>query len=227
MAEWINESEAARNSIRMIFSREAIISSKLIKGKEEEAQKYRDYFDMSEKLARCSSHRLLAMRRGETEGFLRVNITPEDEHCLEKLDRIFVKGETESAVQVAEAVTDAYKRLLKPSIETEFAAESKVKADTEAIRVFAENLRQLLLAPPLGQKRVMGIDPGYKSGCKVVCLDAQGNLLHNETIYPHPPQSEVNQAMRKITSLIGSYKIDAIAIGDGTASRETESFFKR
>src|ERR1035437_6481481 len=226
MAEWINESEAARNSIRMIFSREAIISSKLIKGKEEEAQKYRDYFDMSEKLARCSSHRLLAMRRGETEGFLRVNITPEDEHCLEKLDRIFVKGETESAVQVAEAVTDAYKRLLKPSIETEFAAESKAKADTEAIRVFAENLRQLLLAPPLGQKRVLGIDPGFRTGCKVVCLDAQGKLLHNETIYPHPPVSDTSQAMRKVQKMVEAYDIQAIAIGNGTAGRETEQFIQ-
>ncbi len=226
MAEWMNESEAARNSIRMIFSREAVISSKLIKGKDEEAQKYRDYFEMSEKLARCSSHRLLAMRRGETEGFLRVNITPEDEHCLEKLDRIFVKGETESSEQVAEAVTDAYKRLLKPSIETEFAAESKAKADTEAIRVFAENLRQLLLAPPLGQKRVLGIDPGFRTGCKVVCLDAQGNLLHNETIYPHPPVNEQSQAMRKVQKMVEAYDIQAIAIGNGTAGRETEQFIQ-
>ena len=151
IAEWINENETARNAIRSVFRREATISSKLIKGKDEEAQKYRDYFEMSEKLARCSSHRLLAMRRGETEGFLRVNISPEDDHCLERLDRIFVKGDTESSQQVGEAVSDAYKRLLKPSIETEFASESKAKADTEAIRVFAENLRQLLLSPPLGQ----------------------------------------------------------------------------
>ena len=226
IAEWINESEAARNSIRMIFSREAIISSKLIKGKEEEAQKYRDYFDMSEKLVRCSSHRLLAMRRGEAEGFLRVNISPEDDHCLEKLDRIFVKGENEASNQVAEAVTDAYKRLLKPSIETEFAAESKAKADTEAIRVFAENLRQLLLAPPLGQKRVLGIDPGFRTGCKVVCLDAQGNLLHNETIYPHPPVNESSQAMRKVQKMVEAYDIQAIAIGNGTAGRETEHFIQ-
>ena len=226
MAEWINESEAARNSIRTIFSREAVISSKLIKGKDEEAQKYRDYFDMSEKLARCSSHRLLAMRRGESEGFLRVNITPEDDHCLERLDRIFVKGETESAQQVAEAVTDAYKRLLKPSIETEFASESKAKADAEAIRVFAENLRQLLLAPPLGQKRVLGIDPGFRTGCKVVCLDAQGNLLHNETIYPHPPVNETSQAMRKVQKMVEAYDIQAIAIGNGTAGRETEQFIQ-
>ncbi len=226
MAEWINESEAARNSIRMIFAREAVISSKLIKGKDEEAQKYRDYFDMSEKLARCSSHRLLAMRRGEAEGFLRVNITPEDEHCLEKLDRIFVKSETESSEQVADAVSDAYKRLLKPSIETEFASESKAKADTEAIRVFAENLRQLLLAAPLGQKRVLGVDPGFRTGCKVVCLDAQGNLLHNETIYPHPPVNETSQAMRKVQKMVEAYDIQAIAIGNGTAGRETEQFIQ-
>ncbi|MDD5185905.1 MAG: Tex-like N-terminal domain-containing protein, partial [Paludibacter sp.] len=226
MAEWINESEAARNSIRMIFAREAIISSKLIKGKDEEAQKYRDYFEMSEKLVRCSSHRLLAMRRGETEGFLRVNISPEDDHCLEKLDRIFIKGETESSQQVAEAITDAYKRLLKPSIENEFAAESKTKADKEAIRVFAENLRQLLLAPPLGQKRVLGIDPGFRTGCKVVCLDAQGKLLHNETIYPHPPVNETSLAMRKVQKMVESYDIQAIAIGNGTAGRETEQFIQ-
>ena len=226
IAEWINENEAARNSIRSVFSREAVISSKLIKGKEEAAQKYRDYFEMSEKLARCSSHRLLAMRRAETEGFLRVNISPEDNHCLERLDRIFVKGENESAQQVAEAVSDAYKRLLKPSIETEFASESKAKADTEAIRVFAENLRQLLLSPPLGQKRVLGIDPGFRTGCKVVCLDAQGNLLHNETIYPHPPVNETTQAMRKVQKMVEAYDIQAVAIGNGTAGRETEQFIQ-
>ena len=227
IAEWVNESEAARNAIRTIFAREAVISSKLVKGKEEEAQKYRDYFDMSEKLARCSSHRLLAMRRGEAEGFLRVNITPEDENCLDRLDRIFVKGKTDSSIQVSYSVNDAYKRLLKPSIETEFAFESKAKADTEAIRVFAENLRQLLLAPPLGQRRVLGIDPGFRTGCKIVCLDAQGNLLHNETIYPHAPQHETSQAMRKVQKMVEAYKIQAIAIGNGTASRETEQFIQK
>jgi len=226
IAEWVTESEAARNAIRNIFAREAIISSKLIKGKEEEAQKYRDYFEMSEKLARCSSHRLLAMRRAESEGFLRVNISPEDDHCYERLERIFVKGKTLSSEQVSEAVSDAYKRLLKPSIETEFASESKAKADTEAIRVFAENLRQLLLAPPLGQKRVLGIDPGFRSGCKIVCLDAQGNLLHNETIYPHAPQNETTQAMRKVQKMVEAYNIQAIAIGNGTAGRETEQFIQ-
>ncbi len=226
IAEWINESEAARNAVRKIFNYEAVISSKIIKGKEEEAQKYRDYFEMSEKLSRCSSHRLLAMRRGENEGFLRVNISPEDDHCLERLERIFVKGQNESADIVYAAMKDAYKRLLKPAIENEFAAESKRKADSEAIRVFAENLKQLLLAPPLGQKRTLGIDPGFRTGCKVVCLDAQGNLIHNETIYPHPPQNEYSQATRKIQKLVEAYDIQAIAIGNGTAGRETEQFIQ-
>ena len=226
IAEWINESESARNSVRRIFAVEAVISSKVIKGKEEEAQKYRDYFEMSEKLSRCSSHRLLAMRRGETEGFLRVSIAPDDEHCLEKLERIFVKGNNVCSDLVYDALKDAYKRLLKSSIETEFAAESKEKAGNEAIRVFAENLRQLLLAPPLGQKRTLGIDPGYRTGCKVVCLDAQGNLLHNETIFPHPPQNEQVQATRKVQKLVEAYDIQAIAIGNGTASRETEGFIQ-
>jgi len=226
MAEWINESENARNAVRKIFSYEAVISSKIIKGKEEEAQKYRDYFDMNEKLSRCSSHRLLAMRRAEADGFLRVNISPDDDNCIEKLERIFVKSNNASSDFVYEAVKHAYKRLLKPSIETEFAAASKEKADTEAIRVFAENLKQLLLAPSLGQQRTLGIDPGYRTGCKVVCLDAQGNLVHNETIYPHPPQNEQMQAMRKIQKLVEAYNIQAIAIGNGTASRETEHFIQ-
>lgn len=224
VAEWVNENEGARNAIRNIFNREAIISSKVIKGKEEEGAKYRDYFAFSESLSRCSSHRLLAMRRGEAEGILRVAISPDDERSLETLDRRFVKGKTDAAAQVAEAVKDSYKRLLKPSIETEFTALSKEKADAQAIKVFAENLRQLLLAPPLGQKRIMGIDPGYRTGCKVVCLDAQGNLLHNETIYPHPPQNERSKAGQKITNLVSTYAVDAIAIGNGTAGRETEQF---
>ncbi|MDL2290419.1 RNA-binding transcriptional accessory protein, partial [Paludibacteraceae bacterium OttesenSCG-928-F17] len=224
IAEWVNESEAARNSIRNIFSREAMITSKVIKGKEEEGEKFRDYFDMQEKLSRISSHRLLAIRRGEAEGFLRVNISPDDEHSIERLERIFVKGDTEAADQVYEAMEDGYKRLLKPSIETEFSALSKTKADTEAIRVFAENLRQLLLASPLGQKRVLAIDPGFRTGCKVVCLSAEGALLHNETIYPHPPQNEYSQAMRKVQKMVEAYDIQAIAIGNGTAGRETEKF---
>ncbi len=224
IAEWINEDEAARNIVRNLFDREAIISSRVIKGKESEGDKYRDYFDFSEMLKRCSSHRLLAVRRGETEGFLRVNISPEDEHCITSLNKRYIKGYTAASEQVEEAVKDAYKRLLKPSIETEFAAISKEKADTEAIKVFIENLRQLLLAPPLGQKRVLGVDPGYRTGCKLVCLDAQGVLLHNETIYPHPPQNEKGKAGAKVVSLVSSYDIDAIAIGNGTASRETEEF---
>ena len=224
IAEWVNENESARNNIRNIFRREAIIVSKLVKGKEEEGAKFRDYFDFKESLSRCSSHRLLAMRRGEAEGILRVSITPEDEHCIETLNRRFVKGNNPSSEQVEIAVKDGYKRLLKPAIETEFAALSKEKADAQAIKVFAENLKQLLLAPPLGRKRVLGIDPGFRTGCKVVCLDAQGNLLHNETIFPHPPQNEKNKAGMKIVSLVNLYAIEAIAIGNGTAGRETEQF---
>ncbi|GAB6012197.1 Tex family protein [Viscerimonas tarda] len=224
IAEWINEDEYARNSIRTIFQREAVITSKLVKGKEEEGDKFRDYFDFSEKLSRCSSHRLLAMRRGEAEGFLKVSISPEDENAIERLNKRFIKGNNEAADYVEASVKDAYKRLLKPSIETEFASISKELADEEAIRVFIENLRQLLLAPPLGQKRVLGLDPGYRTGCKLVCLDAQGNLLHNETIYPHPPQNEFVKAGNKVVKLVSTYNIDAIAIGNGTASRETERF---
>ncbi len=224
IAEWISENERARNMVRSIFRKEAIISSRVVKGKEEEAAKYRDYFDWSEPLRRCSSHRLLAVRRGESEGFLKVSIEPDSEVCIERLEGLFVKNATASAAQVNEAVRDGYKRLLKPSIETEFAALSKEQADDEAIRVFTENLRQLLLAAPLGQKRVMGIDPGYRTGCKLVCLDEQGDLLHNETIYPHPPKQDVVGASRKVTKLVEAYNIQAIAIGNGTASRETERF---
>ena len=224
IAEQVSEDERSRNQIRNLFSRQAIITAKVVKGKETEAAKYKDYFDFSEPLKRCTSHRLLAIRRGEAEGLLKVSISPIDEECTERLERSYVRNNNECGQQVREAVRDAYKRLLKPSIETEFAALSKEKADEEAIRVFAENLRQLLLAPPLGQKRVMGIDPGYRTGCKIVCLDAQGNLLHNETIYPHPPKSEYGISARKITKLVEQYAIEAIAIGNGTASRETEAF---
>lgn len=227
IAEQVNEDERARNLIRNQFSRQAMIISKVVKGKEKEeaALKYRDYFDFCEPLKKCTSHRLLAIRRGEAEGILKVSITPDDESaCTERLERQYVHGNGECSAQVAEAVNDAYKRLLKPAIETEFSALSKEKADEEAIRVFAENLRQLLLAPPLGQKRTMGIDPGYRTGCKVVCLDAQGTLLHNEAIYPHPPKSETALAGRKLVKLVEQYKIEAIAIGNGTASRETERF---
>ena len=224
IAEQVSEDERSRNQVRNQFARQAIITSKVVKGKEEEAAKYKDYFDFSEPLKRCTSHRLLALRRGEAEGFLKVSISPDDDECTERLERSYVRGNNECSRQVQEAVRDAYKRLLKPSIETEFATLSKEKADEEAIRVFAGNLRQLLLAPPLGQKRVMGIDPGYRTGCKVVCLDAQGNLLHNETIYPHPPKSEHALSAKKLTKLVEQYQIEAIAIGNGTASRETEAF---
>jgi uncharacterized protein len=224
IAEWISENEAARNTIRNIFNRHAFIISKVIEGKEEEGAKYRDYFNYSELLSKCTSHRLLAVRRGEAEKILRVSITPDETYGIEALTRRFVKGRTESSEQVELAVKDCYKRLLKPGIETEFATLSKEKADEQAIRVFSENLRQLLLAPPLGQKRVMGIDPGYRTGCKIVCLDAMGNLLHNETIYPHPPQNEKSKAAAKILSLVSAYSVDAIAVGNGTAGRETEHF---
>ena len=227
IAEQVSENERSRQLLRGQFGRQAVIRSKVVKGKETEeaAIKYRDYFDFSEPLRKCSSHRLLALRRGETEGILKVSIAPADEEeCTDRLTRYYVKGNGECSHQVAEAVADAYKRLLRPSIETEFAALSKEKADEEAIRVFAANLRQLLLAPPLGQKRVLGMDPGFRTGCKVVCLDAQGTLLHNEAIYPHPPKSERASAARKLVQLVEQYRIEAIAIGNGTASRETEQF---
>lgn len=224
IAEWVNENERTRNQVRFAF-RQAVISAKVIKGKEEEGAKYRNYFQFEEKLSRCQSHRLLAVRRGEEEGFLRVSIAPaDDDACLESLYRQYKRNNGACWEQFQLAIDDAYKRLLKPSIELEFAKSSKQKADEEAIRVFADNLRQLLLAPPLGQKRVLGIDPGYRTGCKVVCLDAQGNLLHNETIYPHPPKNERKKAEIKIQHLVEAYNIDAISIGNGTASRETEGF---
>ena len=229
IAEQINENEQARNIVRNLFAQQAIISSNVIKGKESEdiALKYRDYFNFSEPLKRCSSHRLLALRRGETEGILKISIAPSDESkCTENIERCFIHNNNACSKQVKEAIMDAYKRLLKPAIETEFAASSKEHADEEAIRVFAENLRQLLLAPPLGQKRVIGIDPGYRTGCKIVCLDAQGTLLYNDTIYPHPPKSEKEKAGNKLKTLVQQYKIEAIAIGNGTASRETEQFVK-
>lgn len=226
IAEHVSEDERARNSVRNAFARQGTLTAKVVKGKEEEATKYHDYFDCSESLKRCSSHRLLAIRRAEAEGLLKVSISPDDEECVERLERQFVRSNNACGQQVAEAVQDSYKRLLKPSIETEFATQSKERADEEAIKVFAENLRQLLLASPLGQKRVMGIDPGFRTGCKVVCLDAQGNLLHNENIYPHPPVSKQKEAFAKLQMMIESYKIDAVAIGNGTASRETEEFLK-
>ncbi|SMO54047.1 uncharacterized protein SAMN06265379_102357 [Saccharicrinis carchari] len=226
IAEWVNENAVARDIVRSAFDRGAVVSAVLIKGKEEDGVKYKDYFDFSELLKKCPSHRLLAMRRGEKEGILKVNISPDEEQVLDRLRRYFVKGNTEASEQVELAAKDAFKRLLKPAIETEYANLSKEKADADAIQVFANNLRQLLLSSPLGQKRVLAIDPGFKSGCKVVCLDAQGNLLHNENIYPHPPQRETKQAAKKISSLVDAYKIEAVAIGNGTASRETESFIR-
>ena len=226
IAEWVSDNETARKMVRREFEKQAFITSKVVKEKEQEAEKYRDYFNWSEALRKCPSHRLLAMRRGEKEGFLRISIRPDDGRAMENLLQYFVKGRNACSKLVEKAVTDSYKRLIEPSIETEFAALAKEKADNEAIGVFAENLRQLLLAPPLGQKRILAIDPGYRTGCKVVCLDEQGNLLHNETIYPHKPQDEKKMAAKKLTSIVEMYQIDAIAIGNGTASRETESFVK-
>ena len=229
IAEQISEDEHSRQTLRRIYSREAVITSKAVKGKSEtpEAAKYRDYFEWSEPLKRCTSHRLLAMRRGESEGVLRVTITPaDDERATEQVARRYVKSGTRAADQVEMAACDAYKRLLRPSIETEFAASSKEQADEEAIRVFATNLKQLLLAPPLGQRRIMGIDPGFRTGCKVVCLDAQGALLHNETIYPHPPKNETVRSEQTLRRLLKDYAVEAVAIGNGTAGRETEELVR-
>lgn len=226
IAEMVSEDERARNAVRNSFRHAAVISSKVVMGKEEEAQKYRDYFDFSERLSRCASHRLLAMRRGEAEGFLRVGISGDDGLCMQRLNRFYVHNDTEAASLVAEAVDDSYKRLLRPSIETEFANSSKEAADAAAIRIFVKNLEQLLMSSPLGQKRVLAIDPGFRTGCKVVCLDAEGNLLHNEAIYPHPPRSERGKAAAKLAALVEQYKIEAISIGNGTASRETEDFVR-
>ena len=227
IAETISEDERSRQQLRGSYRRTAVISSKVVKTKADtdEAAKYSDYFDWKEPLKRCSSHRLLAMRRGEADGILRLSINPvDDEECIERLQRQWVRSNNASGRLVSEAAEDAYKRLLKPSIETEFTNLSKEQADDEAIRVFAENLRQLLLGAPLGQKRVMGIDPGFRTGCKVVCLDAQGNLLHHEAIFPHPPVNKRMQATIHVQQMIEQYHIEAIAIGNGTASRETKAF---
>lgn len=236
IAEMASESEEARNAVRFDFKKGAVITSSKVKPKtkseeeekewEEKAQKYRDYFDFSERLSRCASHRLLAMRRGEAEGVLKVSISGDDDKCLDRLDRIFLRNSSKSAELVWDAVEDAFKRLIKPSIETEYANISKEKADKEAIRIFVKNLEQLLMSAPLGQKRVLALDPGFRTGCKVVCLDAEGNLLHNEAIYPHPPKNEKAAAAGKILSLVRQYKIEAISIGNGTASRETEDFIR-
>lgn len=228
IAEMVSEDERSRNQVRQSFRRDARICSKVVKAKKDtdEAAKYADYFDWQEPLKRCSSHRLLAMRRGESEGILRVNITTDDESCVERLQRHYVHGYGKCQSLVAEAVEDGYKRLLEPSIETEFAALSKEQADEEAIKVFTANLRQLLMDAPLGQKRVMGVDPGFRTGCKVVCLDAQGNLLHHEAIFPHPPINRRMQATMHVLQMLNDYQIEAVAIGNGTASRETKEFME-
>jgi protein Tex len=226
IAEWVNENIDARNKIRQLFERGAIISSKVIDKKKDEGTKYQDYFDFSEPLERCAGHRLLAIRRAEQEGILRVSISIDNETAIESLEKIFIKNKNESAFQVGLSIKDANKRLLAPSIETEFKNSSKAKADEEAIRVFSENLRQLLLSPPLGPKVTMAIDPGFRTGCKLVCLDQQGNLLHHDTIYPHPPQPKVDEAIEKVKGLLKKYKVEAVAIGNGTAGRETERFIK-
>ena len=226
IAETISEDERSRQQIRNAFSRQAIISSIVVKAKADtdEAAKYSDYFNWSEPLKRCSSHRLLAMRRGENEGILRISISPDDDEATERLKRHYVYGNTPCGLLVSEAIDDGYKRLLKPAIENEFASLSKERADEEAIRVFAENLRQLLLGAPLGQKRVMGVDPGFRTGCKVICLDAQGNLLHHEAIFPHPPVNKHMESAMALLQMIRKYQIEAISIGNGTASRETVNF---
>ena len=226
IAERVSENERARQTLRTTFSMHAQITSRLVKGKDVEGQNFRDYFDWSEPLARCSSHRLLAMRRGESEGILRVTISVDDEPAVERIARQFVHGNGECSRLVYEAVKDGYKRLLEPSISNEFGASSKQRADEEAIRIFVRNLEQLLMASPLGQKRVMGIDPGFRTGCKVVCLDSEGNLLHHDVIYPHPPRNERIQALRTISNLVEKYRIQAISIGNGTAGRETEDFVR-
>ena len=226
IAERVSENERARNTVRGVFRRQAIIASKVVKGKEEEGQKYRDYFKFEEPLQRCASHRMLAMRRGEAEGILKISMNVDADVCVEKLNRIYIKGNNQAAGYVQEAVKDSYKRLLAPSIETEFMAEAKARADEEAIAIFQKNLEQLLMASPLGQKRVLGIDPGFRTGCKVVCLDSEGKLLHNEAIYPHPPKNESAKAASKLLSLVKQYHIEAISIGNGTAGRETEDWVR-
>jgi uncharacterized protein len=226
IAEWISEDEASRKKLRYLYDKEAVIYSKVVKGKEAEGIKFSDYYEWSEPLKKCPSHRLLAMRRGEEEGFLKLSIEPQEDNAIDLLNGLFVKAKNESSKLVEGAVSESWKRLLSSSMETEFRNISKEKADEEAIRVFVDNLRQLLLASPLGEKNVLAIDPGFRSGCKIVCLDRQGNLIHNEAIYPHPPQNQTALSIKKILSLVNSYKIEAIAIGNGTASRETEDFIK-
>lgn len=227
IAEWINENRSVRSRLRNLFVRQGMISSKIIKAKEEEGIKYKTYFDWEELAMKSPSHRILAMFRGETEGFLRLKTEPEKDEAIQRMDSIIIKSDNDTTPQIELAIDDSYKRLIAPSMENEIRSLIKEKADEDAIKVFVENLRQLLLAPPLGQKSILAIDPGFRSGCKVVCLDKQGNLKHNETIFPHPPQNEKKQAINKITSLVDAYKIEAIAIGNGTAGRETENLIRR
>ncbi|MEJ6776920.1 MAG: Tex family protein [Crocinitomicaceae bacterium] len=226
MAEWINENTSLRANLRQLFERKSTLKSKLVKGKDSEGEKYKDYFDHSESLSRCASHRFLALYRANREGFVSLKARPEDEDALDEIERFFVKGNDECGLLVQEACSEAYKRLLRPSLENEVLNIAKYRADKEAISVFTKNLRQLLLAPPLGAKRILAIDPGFRTGCKVVCIDEHGALLTNATIFPHPPQKEKAKAEAKISQLVESYKIDTIAIGDGTAGRETERFVK-
>lgn len=226
IAEWINENEEARQKIRYLFRKSATISTTLVKGKEAEAQKYKDYFAYSEPLEKCPSHRMLAVRRAESEGFIRLNIHPSEEDAFLILDKIFIKEYNDAGHQVQLAIRDSYKRLMEPSIETEFRNLSKEKADEEAIKVFTNNLKQLLLEAPLGNKAIMGLDPGFRTGCKIVCLDLNGQLLHNSTIFPHPPQSDTSNASKDIIHLVGLYNIEAIAIGNGTAGKESFNFIK-
>ncbi|AYZ12442.1 RNA-binding transcriptional accessory protein [Chryseobacterium arthrosphaerae] len=229
MAEWINENMYVRKNLRRIFQRKAVVTSKVVKAKkdEEEAQKFAQYFEWEENLSRTPSHRLLAMLRAESEGFVKTHVGIDKEEAIDFIEKAIIKSDNESAEQIALAIKDSYKRLLEPAISNEALQEAKEKADRKAIEIFSENLSQLLLAPPLGEKRILAIDPGYRSGCKVVCLDEKGDLLHNETLYPHAPQNESGMAMKKIRSMVNAYNIEAISIGNGTASRETEFFIKK
>ncbi|HNF79715.1 MAG TPA: Tex-like N-terminal domain-containing protein, partial [Cyclobacteriaceae bacterium] len=226
IAEWVSENPDTRKNVRELFWKEGVVTSKVMKGKEAEGQKFKDYFEWNEPIAKTPSHRLLAMRRGEKEGILALDIFPPEEEAIAKMERQYVKHDNAAAEQVKLAIKDSYKRLLRPSLETEVRMESKMKADEEAIKVFASNLKELLLAAPLGQKNVLALDPGFRSGCKVVCLDRQGKLLHHDVIYPHEPQRQATQAAALTKSLCDKYEIEAIAIGNGTASRETETFVK-
>lgn len=227
IAEWVSEHLYSRKQLRRLFSREGIIYSKLAKGKQEEAIKFRDYWDWNEPLVKIQPHRILAILRGENEGFLNVKIYPDEDRAIQMIEKNFLKSHNNAALEVKKAIEDSYHRLLQPALETEMRQEIKAKADEASIRIFSENLRQLLLAPPLGRKRVLAIDPGFRTGCKVVCLDSEGSIIHNETIFPHPPQKEKIKAASKIRTLVSTYKIEAIAIGNGTASRETEDFIRR